>query len=83
MSNMPNVPKDVKHAAEKIAGEYLRFDISCQRLYADIVQALMAERARCARIATEWHPDDVRPQDLYSWSMTANEIARAIRGSDV
>lgn len=53
------IPADIKQAATVFADRYLGFNISCQRLYADIAAALLAERQkateaereRCANIA--------------------------------
>lgn len=78
---MSNMPDDILDEANRVLRQ-LNEELTMGKVYV-VARALATERERCARIATEWHPDDVRPQDLYSWSMTANEIARAIRGSDV
>jgi hypothetical protein len=45
------VPEDIREKATRFAGEYLAHDVSCERLYRDVVALLMAERERAARIA--------------------------------
>jgi hypothetical protein len=38
------VPEDIREKATRFAGEYLAHDVSCERLYRDVVALLMAER---------------------------------------
>jgi hypothetical protein len=45
------VPEDIREKATRFAGEYLAHDVSCERLYRDVVALLIAERERCATIA--------------------------------
>ena len=44
------IPPDIEQTATRFAGEYLAHDISCDRLYRDVVRLLLAERERCAEI---------------------------------
>jgi hypothetical protein len=73
------VPEDIREKATRFAGEYLAHDVSCERLYRDVVALLMAERERCAKIAEgldrrgrEWVQDSL-------WDNIKRDTARAIR----
>jgi hypothetical protein len=44
------IPEDIREKATRFAGEYLAHDVSCERLYRDVVALLMAERERAAEI---------------------------------
>lgn len=46
---MTEVPPDIEQIATRFAGKYLAHDISCERLYRDVVALLVAERERYDR----------------------------------
>lgn len=82
---MTEVPEDVMEKAREafasIEAMYDDMGLADDACVDIVAYAILAERERCAMIAETWHPDDVRPQDLYRWSMTANEIAASIRSN--
>lgn len=50
---MSDIPADIDQAATRIASKYLTLDISCERLYHDVVWALIAERSKARNAALE------------------------------
>lgn len=50
---MSDIPTDIDQAATRIASKYLTLDISRERLYHDVVVALLAERLKAANAALE------------------------------
>lgn len=53
LPKLVQIPADIEQAATRIAGEYMGAPISCAKLYKEVALALLAERERCAEIATE------------------------------
>jgi hypothetical protein len=51
LQSAADTPPDIDQVATRIASKYLTLDISCERLYHDVVEALTAERAGASRKA--------------------------------
>jgi hypothetical protein len=78
---MSDIPEDIEQTATRFAGKYLAHDISCERLYRDVVDLLVAERERCANVV-EGIGDVGRDWALTSFmGSLRRDIAAAIRRS--
>ncbi|MCA0032698.1 hypothetical protein [Mesorhizobium sp. B263B2A] len=69
-------PADIEQIATRFAGEYLAHDISCERLYKDVVALLVAERERCEALLQPWKRRD--HLSLHCGEVTAQEFRTVV-----
>jgi hypothetical protein len=90
MSKPENVPQDIDQVATRIAGEFLAYDVSCNRIYRLVTEALLADRERAATYI-ERRPGDITNRQFLADAIRIGDAydeqgnfvpspARAIRG---